>query len=795
MKKGSRGLNILNLVHPPGNSSNIATEVESSRLDDALIPLSQMKNRRDDSESNIIANLNNFILDGQKSECATNVPIYEEKENLQTSKEKLIEAKESKENNSDKESDEENQTTQSYPTDKQNNNLSSEYTSEVCRPSTSNIGENNEDCDNYTDEDIFDSDDSVKDKDYVLPTTKKIPDSGSDTDSLGDAIENTQVDNLIISESSEFEDEDNLLLTKKGTIRKRKRHEMSLKARKEKKRMEKVEMYQVKRGCAESCKKKCSTIFSDDQRIVINSNFRKMTWNEQKIYIKQNTSQTRPKRQKTYDENADNKMKKEKTISYFLMDHAGTKHQVCKLFFLTTLGYNRRNDKAVRNAVAENEVPIDKRGINPNPKKINNDVITQHIESFNPTISHYRREHAPNKKYLPSDLTVRAMYDDFCDKYTNELNGRKISYDHYRKVVKDLNISFAKLGHEECEICEQYLIHNPKNDLRHRNCMECRNYETHHTKYIAARAEYQRDSDMQTNADSDSDTAYFAIDLQKVIMLPRMEEFKKVMFCPRMIVFNESFVPIGEKKAIENCQTFAAIWYEAISGRKKDDIISCFRAFFLQNRDFKHLVLWLDNCASQNKNWTLYSYMIHLINSAEVSFDSITFKYLEVGHTYMAADEFHHRVELAMKKKKRIYDFEDFHQAVLNTSKNNVPIVKKMNVEDFCKFEDCSSVYKLQNSSPRAYLKDMCQITFRRGHNVLFYKTDFEDEEYTLDFLKLKNIKNGIPHPKRNNTCRGITSQRKQNIITQLGPLMPESRRLFWEHLPVNDRATDLTQL
>ncbi|KAL0860407.1 hypothetical protein ABMA27_009801 [Loxostege sticticalis] len=642
MKKGSRGLNILNLVHPPGNSSNIATEVESSRLDDALIPLSQMKNRRDDSESNIIANLNNFILDGQKSECATNVPIYEEKENLQTSKEKLIEAKESKENNSDKESDEENQTTQSYPTDKQNNNLSSEYTSEVCRPSTSNIGENNEDCDNYTDEDIFDSDDSVKDKDYVLPTTKKIPDSGSDTDSLGDAIENTQ------------------------------------------------------------------------------------------------------------------------------------------LFFLTTLGYNRRNDKAVRNAVAENEVPIDKRGINPNPKKINNDVITQHIESFNPTISHYRREHAPNKKYLPSDLTVRAMYDDFCDKYTNELNGRKISYDHYRKVVKDLNISFAKLGHEECEICEQYLIHNPKNDLRHRNCMECRNYETHHTKYIAARAEYQRDSDMQTNADSDSDTAYFAIDLQKVIMLPRMEEFKKVMFCPRMIVFNESFVPIGEKKAIENCQTFAAI--------------CCFRVFFLQNRDFKHLVLWLDNCASQNKNWTLYSYMIHLINSAEVSFDSITFKYLEVGHTYMAADEFHHRVELAMKKKKRIYDFEDFHQAVLNTSKNNVPIVKKMNVEDFCKFEDCSSVYKLQNSSPRAYLKDMCQITFRRGHNVLFYKTDFEDEEYTLDFLKLKNIKNGIPHPKRNNTCRGITSQRKQNIITQLGPLMPESRRLFWEHLPVNDRATDLTQ-
>lgn len=59
----------------------------------------------------------------------------------------------------------------------------------------------------------------------------------------------------------------------------------------------------------------------------------------------------------------------------------------------------------------------------------------------------------------------------------------------------------------------------------------------------------------------------------------------------------------------------------------------------------------------------------------------------------MSADEIHHQVELALKKKKIIYDFEEFHRAVSDTRRNIT--VKGMDVGDFCRFEDCSSVYKL----------------------------------------------------------------------------------------------------
>lgn len=130
--------------------------------------------------------------------------------------------------------------------------------------------------------------------------------------------------------------------------------------------------------------------------------------------------------------------------------------------------------------------------------------------------------------------------------------------------------------------------------------------------------------------------------------------------------------------------------------------------------------MWLDNCAAQNKNWTLYSYLIYLINSAEVSFESITLRYLEVGHTFMAADEFHHRVERSLKTKKRVYDFEDFCKAVSDTGSRT--IVKKMIIQDFFDFEDCSSTFKLKNSNPRAYLNGIAEANFRRGFHLLFTK-------------------------------------------------------------------------
>lgn len=146
------------------------------------------------------------------------------------------------------------------------------------------------------------------------------------------------------------------------------------------------------------------------------------------------------------------------------------------------------------------------------------------------------------------------------------------------------------------------------------------------------------------------DIVYYSADLQKVIMLSRADSFKKVILVRRLVAYHESFVPIGPNSKHNN---LAFIWHEAISGRNKEDLISAFYAFFKELRDIPHIVVWLDNCSSQNKNWALLSFLVFIIDSNEIKSKVIDLYFFEAGHTFMSADNFHHQVEKALKKHKK----------------------------------------------------------------------------------------------------------------------------------------------
>lgn len=170
------------------------------------------------------------------------------------------------------------------------------------------------------------------------------------------------------------------------------------------------------------------------------------------------------------------------TIKYFLNNSEGQKVQVCKIFFITTLGFKPKNDGVVYRALSTSErsssVPVpDNRGRHPNKSKIDREII----ESFHPEKSYYRREHCPNVRYLPDDLTINFMFKDFCQKHP-----KMISYELYRKVISELNIHFTNLGHEQCELCEQFrphVSHNKKN--LDPNCETCNKWSVHNTKVRA----------------------------------------------------------------------------------------------------------------------------------------------------------------------------------------------------------------------------------------------------------------------------------------------------------------------
>lgn len=190
----------------------------------------------------------------------------------------------------------------------------------------------------------FDSDDSVFDKDYNPPQRKNNKSSVIDSDSDIDFIENSQQNNIRVSESPELEDfapetqtdqaSENLIqLTKKGSVRKRKHYDTSLRERtKAKKELKTNTKYCVKPGCAEECKKKCSSNISENQRSIINKQFRNFTWREQYIYIINNTSQTIPARRTKKNTNS-KVINRGKTITYFMLNENNEKVTVCMIFF------------------------------------------------------------------------------------------------------------------------------------------------------------------------------------------------------------------------------------------------------------------------------------------------------------------------------------------------------------------------------------------------------------------------------------------------------------------------------
>ena len=56
------------------------------------------------------------------------------------------------------------------------------------------------------------------------------------------------------------------------------------------------------------------------------------------------------------------------------------------------------------------------------------------------------------------------------------------------------------------------------------------------------RAEYKQDKEYMSV--TPEGTTIFAVDLQKVVMLPRIEQFKSAIFCHRLVAFNETFASI-----------------------------------------------------------------------------------------------------------------------------------------------------------------------------------------------------------------------------------------------------------
>lgn len=169
----------------------------------------------------------------------------------------------------------------------------------------------------------------------------------------------------------------------------------------------------------QNCRLKCSGNISPECRQKQNNIFWKLNWLERRLFITNHVRKEEIKRKKV----SQVKSQRINQYNYFIINDDDHEKQVCKTFFLTTLGFKPSNDSIIRNTMKDID-PVtllpkpDTRGKTKIDLEIGNQnlKIEEHIMSFNPSVSHYRRAHAPNRKYLSNTLTITSLYKDFKEK-------------------------------------------------------------------------------------------------------------------------------------------------------------------------------------------------------------------------------------------------------------------------------------------------------------------------------------------------------------------------------------------
>ncbi|XP_033629274.1 uncharacterized protein LOC117305910 isoform X2 [Asterias rubens] len=533
------------------------------------------------------------------------------------------------------------------------------------------------------------------------------------------------------------------------------------------------------------CSKKCPELIPEIQRQAIWNNFWDLQYNRQRDWLVQNVDRI----QKRSVTNTAKHSRRSNTLVWRLGANV-----VCKTFFLHTLGY--RSDKlvltALNNIRNDGDVIVgttgDKRGHHEPKNKLSqeyHDKVVTHINSYRPQVSHYKRQHAPNRRYLPSELSITLMYNHFKDSLTE---GEVVcSYTYYFGVFQSMNISFAQ---PENDLCKKCMEHNhTHSELEHScttcDCAACSGFQKHKNDAEQARQALHLDT---KKMEEHNKVIVATVDMQKAITIPKVPT-KDHFFSRKLVVFNETFACPGK-----DGQATCVLWHEAEAGRKAFNVCSSYVAFIKQNRDKEEIILYADNCSSQNKNWTLLSAMPRIVNDPSVGAQSITIKYFEPGHTFMAADAVHGNIATKMNRQTAIYDFTDIVD-IINNSRKNMK----------CALIDHSSMYLFENRAKKVnlVLKDLKVIQFRRGSLSMHIKESHEEncvfkEIKLLKKAEVREIENKLSRNEnpltsvpRMEAPRGVALSKKEEIL-KLTTTMPIYKKEFFENMVVTEEAVDL---
>lgn len=480
----------------------------------------------------------------------------------------------------------------------------------------------------------------------------------------------------------------------------------------------------------------------------------------------------------------------------YKLPYNGESHLVCKDFFLKTLDVS---EKMIRTAVIKANRGVgeilspDKRGRhipgNKDEGRIN--FANEHIDSFPAVPSHWCRKDT-KKIYLESILNREKMYDLY-KQHCSDNDQAPLSKTTYKELLIKKNIEFHKPRKDQCW-CHRF-EQLPEEEKAEKQ----QEYDIHIRRKKEAMKEKDNDG---TKAKEDPTFLCVNFDLEAVLYCPLF--FSKPVFYKRKLAsFNFTIYEVATK------QGHCFFWPEYEGNRGANEVATCIQKFIKSvPPEVTHLVLYSDCCPGQNRNSIVATMFLSTIISPECNIDTIDYKFLESGHTYMECDSMHATIENASETSKICLpnDWEN----VITLARKNKPY--KLNVMDHSDFVDFKqyrvgflpTILKSTDGTQLQWAK-IKWLRFKRSTpSKFFFKEEYSDENFKEVEVKKLSTRGSMraaesspselpPRAYRSQIPISAVKQRDLLELCKSG-VIPLAYHDFYKNLPVlkkNSRTVD----
>ncbi|CAH1114807.1 unnamed protein product [Psylliodes chrysocephalus] len=369
------------------------------------------------------------------------------------------------------------------------------------------------------------------------------------------------------------------------------------------------------------------------------------------------------------------------SIFYTVSDGSGNLVLVCKGTFLNIFAIT---SKKIEILVKKKMSETDKRKGNSQSKFTENDrqLVRYHIMSIPRDVSHYSRQKS-EKEYLSPDLNIHRLHRAFLEKFPDS----RVTYKYYRLVfLKDFpNLSFYCPRVDTCRTCDKLNCEVQAQISSSKTAKT--QLELHHRKVEKSLAALKEDTVVSQKPESI--LSCITMDQQQVLFVPTLTHLD--MFYHSQLSCYNFGIHLSDSNS-----AFMCMWNESIGGRGGNEIASCLlRVLNMGITDKRHITIWCDNCAGQNKNRMVLFVRIFLVSTGV--FESIEQKFFVSGYSIMACDRDFALIE---KRKRTLKSFvtNDLHD-VVRSSKYSRPF-SVVNMEELGFFDIQAAATVL--STPKA---------------------------------------------------------------------------------------------